>query len=370
MKILLLGDADSYHATLAQGLRKLGHDVTLASDNPADNPDILLPHGTGLFAETLFLAKLSTVLAGKLRGYDVVQIASTDFINLSTERRKSLFKKLKSGNGAVYMTALKPDSVIVGNLAGSKPALAYSRWKGPRGLRPWAKTDEAAMNLILSSGQKKYAEFIYNNVDGIVSGRYEYHKAIESAMPDVELGYGGIPVDVDKYGKPLSPDFNDRFSVLVTMSKKSDDRDGMFALRTMLEMAETHSRTNFRTVVVPQMSEEDFISEMKKCRMVGEDIYTHSPGRMALAAMALGIVPICGAEDDFYKFIGEDKLRPAFNPAIDHIKSNFKDFTELLANPASLAQKSAEGPEFVRKHNDAEAVAERFVKFWSKTGNR
>ena len=32
MKILLLGDASNYHATLATALKAKGHDVTLASD--------------------------------------------------------------------------------------------------------------------------------------------------------------------------------------------------------------------------------------------------------------------------------------------------------------------------------------------------
>lgn len=32
MKILLLGECSNLHWTLAQGLRRLGHDVTVASD--------------------------------------------------------------------------------------------------------------------------------------------------------------------------------------------------------------------------------------------------------------------------------------------------------------------------------------------------
>lgn len=366
MKILLLGDAGNYHSSLAHGLKKLGHDVTVASDTPATKCDIGLSHGSGRIAQGLFLARLATTLAYKLKGYDIVQLASPDFINLSAPNRMALLQKLKNGNGAVYMTALKHDSAIISNLCGTEPALEYSRWHSRKGLRPWAKNPEAATDTWLNPDLQRHTREIYHSVDGVISGRYEYHKVIESVFPDVPLAYGGIPVITEAYGKPKTGNFNDRYSFLITSVKNNDDERGLHIFSTILQMAEAHSRSKFRRVMVPQIPVEDFIAEMRHCEMVCEDIYSHSPGPLALIAMAMGVVPASGAEEDFYKFIGEEKLRPIFNPVPDHVKVNFKEFAELLADPDRLTRMSKEGPEFVRRHNDSEVVAKRFVDFWER----
>ncbi len=366
MKILLLGDAGNYHSSLAHGLRKLGHDVTLASDTSMPTRNIDLSHGNGRIARSIFLARLATTMASRLKGYDIVQIASPDFINISASNRMALLKKLKKNNGSVYMTALKADSAIISNLCGPEPALEYSRWRNPKGLRPWAKNPDAGMAAWLNPELQQYTRDIYHSVDGVVSGRYEYHKVIESIFPEIPLAYGGIPVIAEAYGKPKTSNFKDRYSFLITSVKNNDDERGLHIFSTMLQMAEAHTRSKFRRVMVPPMPFDDFITEMRRCEMVCEDIYSHSPGSVALAAMTMGVVPVCGGEDGFYKFIGEDKLRPVFNPVPDHVKNNFRDFAELLADPERLARMSAEGPEFVHRHNDSEIVAKRFVDFWQR----
>lgn len=366
MKILLLGDYGNYHSSLAIGLRKLGHEVTTISDNPDAKSDITLTHGSGRMAETLFLTRLATGLAGKLKGYDIVQLATPEFLNLSYPALRSILSRLKKNNGAVLLTAMSHDAAIVGNLCSKSPALRYSPWHGPKGLRSRAKNPESGLSAWLDAARRSYTEEVYTAVDGIVAGRYEYYRCIAALYPEKPLAYGGIPVEEGAFGKADVRDFKDRFSVLLTSTKNRDDETGLSTLNTLLQMAEVHSKTNFRRVLVAPMGFDDFLGEMKRCEMVGEDIYSYSPGRLALAAMSLGIVPICGAEEEYFRFIGEEKLRPAFNPDPDHVKPNFKELAILLSEPGRLEKMSAEGPEFVRKHNDAAVVAGRFIDFWKK----
>lgn len=105
MKILFLGDASNYHATLAAALRRLGHDVTVASDgcgwmqSPRDID--LSRHPSTLGGAWLWL-KLNTLLASDLRGYDVVQLCSPFFIRLRPERLLKILHKLKEDNGGCF----------------------------------------------------------------------------------------------------------------------------------------------------------------------------------------------------------------------------------------------------------------------------
>ncbi len=65
MKILLLGDASNYHATLAHALRLEGHDVTLASSGSGwmrTHRDIDISRKNGKLGGAILWARLNTVL--------------------------------------------------------------------------------------------------------------------------------------------------------------------------------------------------------------------------------------------------------------------------------------------------------------------
>ena len=67
MKILLLGEYSNVHATLAEGLRKLGHQVTVLSNGDfwKNYPrDINLVRKPGKLGGMLYLAKLLTFSLG------------------------------------------------------------------------------------------------------------------------------------------------------------------------------------------------------------------------------------------------------------------------------------------------------------------
>ena len=146
MKILLLGDASNYHATLATALKAKGHDVTLASDRGKwllTSCDIDLSRKSGRLSGALLYGRLLTTLAPKLKGYDVVQFVSPGFVSLKPGRLEELLRKLRRGNGSLYLTVLGYDTSVVTNLAGPKPAVAYSEWQIDGKAQPWRYTGEA-----------------------------------------------------------------------------------------------------------------------------------------------------------------------------------------------------------------------------------
>ena len=76
MRILLLGEYSNVHTTLAEGLRQLGHDVTVASNGDfwKDYPrDIDLARSPGKIGGIRLMAKVCSLLP-RWRDYDVVQL--------------------------------------------------------------------------------------------------------------------------------------------------------------------------------------------------------------------------------------------------------------------------------------------------------
>ena len=89
MKILLIGEYSNVHWTLAEGLRALGHDVTVVSDGdrwknyPRDIDLRRRSLNTG--ASIRYLLDIARVWP-RLRGYDVVQIINPVFLDLMGDR--------------------------------------------------------------------------------------------------------------------------------------------------------------------------------------------------------------------------------------------------------------------------------------------
>ena len=89
MKILLLGEYSNVHATLAKGLRALGHEVTVASsgDGWKNYPrDIdMKRESLGFWSSLRFLLRTYRQVR-KFRGYDVVQLINPVFVDLRAEK--------------------------------------------------------------------------------------------------------------------------------------------------------------------------------------------------------------------------------------------------------------------------------------------
>ena len=99
MKILLLGDYSNVHATLALGLRALGHKVTLASDgdtwkNYPRDIDLKRPSLGKLPSIVYFLRLLRTFR--QFKNYDVVQLINPCFLPLKAERIRPFYHFLQN----------------------------------------------------------------------------------------------------------------------------------------------------------------------------------------------------------------------------------------------------------------------------------
>ena len=112
MKILLLGEYSNLHATLAEGLRKLGHQVLVVSDGTYiyDYPrDIALNRrGTGRLAAVSYALKLLRTLPC-LTGFDIVQLINPDFLTLKAERQFSIYRFLRRHNKHLVLGAFGND---------------------------------------------------------------------------------------------------------------------------------------------------------------------------------------------------------------------------------------------------------------------
>ena len=142
MRILLLGEYSNVHATLADGLRLLGHHVTVASNGDfwKNYPrDIDLKRRPGKLGGLALMAKVYANLA-RWRNYDVVQLINPLFVELKAEHIFPIYNYLRRNNGKMILEALGMDWYWVHECTYNKP-MRYSDFNIGERIR----TDETAL---------------------------------------------------------------------------------------------------------------------------------------------------------------------------------------------------------------------------------
>ena len=184
MRILLIGEYSNVHATLAKGLRTLGHEVTVMSNGDfwKDYPrDIDVARTPGKWGGICLMTKLWTLLP-KMRGYDVVQLINPMFFELKAKRLFFFYDYLRKHNKKVFLGAFGMDWYWVHTCTYDKP-LRYSDFNIGDQLR----TDEPAVREQrdwLGTEKERLNKYIAQDCDGIVTGLYEYHVCYQPVFPD------------------------------------------------------------------------------------------------------------------------------------------------------------------------------------------
>ena len=104
---------------------------------------------------------------------------------------------------------------------------------------------------------------------------------------------------------------------------------------------------------------------MAEADILIDQLYSYTPSMNTLEAMSQGIVCVGGGESDFYRFIGEEQLRPIIN-----VKPSYNDvyaqLEYIILHPELLPLLSAQSKAFVNKYHNHINVAKQYLHFWEE----
>lgn len=373
MKILLLGDASNCHRTLATGLRKLGDDVTVASDgttwmNTERDIDIMR-HGTGRLAGAELWWRIKHRLHSRLKGYDVVSLHNPVFLNLRPERCRLIFDRLKKENRAVFLTALGTDTPYVKECIAPDSRLRYSEFRHFGAAAPFAVEHPEQETDWLKEPLKGLCSHVYGNIDGAVAVLYEYFLSAGRALPEKKCHYGGIPIDTDAIRPVELPENPDKIRLFLGRHSYRKSIKGTDRLETAARRAMERHPGKAELVIVENRPYKEYTELLRSAHVVLDQAYSYTPATNALLAMAYGQCAVSGAEPEYYSFIGEDGPcgnRPVFNSPTD-VEGMTALMESIITSPrGALRERGLRSREFVEKHNSATVVARRFREFWQQ----
>ncbi len=366
MKVLLLGEYSNVHWTLGEGLRQLGHEVTVVSDGDrwkGYKRDIdLRRRSLGLMDTMCYLRDLWRTIPN-LRGFDVVQIINPVFLDLKAERILPYYKRLRRQNGKLFLGAFGIDKPWVEE--GLKPdTFRYSDFYVDGHLRNTPEVEEMKSSWLFGA-KGRLNDYIADDCDGIISGLYEYDVCYRRKYAS-KLTFIPFPINHNNITlKRPHPEYSGiRFFVGI-QRKRSVYKGTDIMLKALMTLQSRYPEL-MQAVVAENVPYDEYERMLSSSDVILDQLYSYTPAMNALLAMAKGLVVVGGGEEEQYELLGEQELRPIVN-----VRPSEQDVVEqierrLLMSPDSVARLSEESMEYTRRWHDHVKVAQRYVDVWQR----
>ena len=360
MKILLLGEYSNVHWTLAEGLRAIGHHVTVISNGdfwknyPRDIDVTRIPGKAGGLR---LMLRLLTLLP-KMRGYDVVQLINPMFFELKAERLFFFYRYLRRHNRRVYLGAFGMDWYWVSTCSTTMP-LRYSDFNIGKELR----TNDDAMKEQhdwIGTAKERLNKWIAEDCDGIVTGLYEYDVCYKSYFPRKTRF---IPLPIQAEQSTVLTDTHKPLRVFIGISKQ---RSAYKGTDIMLKAAEAVLAKYPERMSLQKAEGVPFAvyqQMMNNSDIILDQLYSYTPSMNSLLAMSKGIVVVGGGEPENYEIIHEEELRPIINVQPNY-ESVYHELEQLVLHPERIPELKRQSIEYVKRHHDYVKVAQQYIDFY------
>lgn len=365
MKFLFVGDYSNFHVSLADELRRQGHEATVVSSGSRcmdTRRDINLQRVPGFVGGLKYLYRIFSLLP-QMSGYDVVQLINPNFFDLQPGKIRYFFHELRRKNRSVFLSLAGSDPYIVKMCCDAR-RLRYSEFRVGREPAPYAVANPFKEMEWQTVEMMNHCSDIYGGVDGAISCLYEYHLAGEEYLGN-KLAYTGIPIDVDNITHAPLP-LRDKVNIFVGIKSEYKEFKGLERLLAAAQRVERELPDKCKVTVVESLPYAEYMQRLAEADILLDQLYSYTPATNALGAMAMGKVVVSGAEPEFYDFIGEHALRPVVNVIPDD-ESIYQTIKGLVLDRERLKLLSAQGREFVEKHNSSKVVVQRYLKHIEQT---
>lgn len=362
MKILLLGEYSNVHATLAEGLKAIGHDVTVVSNGDfwKNYPrDIDVARRPGVLGGALLVAKLCRILPC-LKGYDVVQLINPMFFELKAERLFAIYRYLRKYNKKVFLGAFGMDWYWVSQCVHNKP-LRYSDFN----FGPELRTNEDAVKEQkewMGTAKERLNRFIAGDCDGIIAGLYEYWVCYQPLFPEKTVF---IPYPIRPQNAQPAKKDTGMLRLFIGINKA---RSAYKGTDIMLKAAEDVAKKypgQVELLKAESVAFKEYQERMEGSDVLLDQLYSYTPSMNTLEAMSRGIVCIGGGEPENYEILNEKELKPIINVE-PFYQSVYTALEQLVLHPGRLPELKRQSIEYIKKHHDFKKVAQQYEAVYMK----
>jgi len=367
MKILLLGEYSNVHATLASGLKQLGHQVTVISNGDfwKDYPrDIDVSRPEGPLAGARLMARIYMLLP-RMKGYDVVQLINPLFFELRAERLLPVYRYLRRHNKCMILGAFGMDWYWVHTCITKKP-LRYSDFN----IGDTVRTDPPAIREQqdwIGTPKEKLNKQIADDCDAIVTGLYEYDVCYRPYFPQktVFIPFPIIPSETYH----LEQCQRSQVNIFIGINRERSAYKGTdIMLQAALDLQKKYPHC-MKLHIAESVPYSQYLDMMENSDAILDQLYSYTPSMNPLQAMSKGIICVGGGEPENYEIINEHELRPIINVQPNY-ESVYHELEDLILHPQRISVLKYESLKYIQRHHDYIKVARQYEQLYQQVLNR
>lgn len=377
MKILLVGEYSRLHNSLQEGLRHLGHEVTLIStgdyfkDYPSDIK-LIRHHESGMMKKvkialySIFkwditsqdLKKQFFANAEMLKGFDIVQLINESPFSASPKDEMTMISFLKEHNKKLVLLSCGTDYTSVSHaLSDDNPYSILSFYKDK-------SVDADIFKYILkyvSPPFKRLHEHVFKLIDGVIASDIDYHIPLKNHPK--YLGLIPNPINIENL-EFVSQTQQTPIIIFMGINRSTYHTKGIIYFEKAIEKIQQKHGKKVKIEIAENLPYNEYIEKYNNAHIVLDQVLAYDQGYNALEAMAKGKVVFTGAEKAFEEQY-HLKQPVAINalPDVDYLVSTLN---KLIENPEQLAQIGTAARAFVEMHHEYRTVAKKYLETWSK----
>ncbi len=369
MRVLFMGDASNMHNCLATQLRRMGHDVVVASHGSRwmnTERDIDLFRPPGRLGAIRYIGRILRALP-KLRGFDIVQLVNPIFLDLKPAKVRPVFDYLRRHNRAIALSALGTDYIYYAACHDGH-TYRYSDYFVGSEPSPYVGSPEYLAQEQDNWKQpfmREHNDYIINRIDGAVACLWEYYVAYRPVMGP-RVTYAGIPIDLESVTyRPIEHE-PERVRFFIGIQRERSLIKGTDRLLAALRRVHDRFPDRCEMEIVENLPYAEYTARMARSHVLLDQLYSYTPATNALLAMAQGLVAVSGGEPEYYDLIGERDNRPIVN--VDPLVEGDIDakLEHIINNKHLLPQMSRDSRAFVERHHNVADIARRYLDFWNQ----
>lgn len=377
MKILLVGEYNSSHHTLKEGLVALGHQVTVVGlgdgfKKRQVDVNFVQPFTSGfkLFLKRvvykLFKKDLNSQSIKKqffenqniFKGNAIVQLINEFSFNTVPKVERELLDFIFKNNKNVFLLSCGTDYVSVKYAMEEKFSYSIAT---PYLEKRGTEAQFQHMTQYLEPEFVALHHYIFKHIKGVIASDLDYDIPLRGHPK--YLGMVPNPVNLKKFEYQL-PNIEGKVIIFHGINTNNYYKKGNDIFEQALALvAETHSE-KIEVVTVRSVPYAEYIRLFDNCHILLDQVFAYDQGFNALEAMAKGKVVFTGAEQEFLEYyqLAEDEV--AINALPDAQKIAEK-LIWLINNPKKIIEISKNARAFVEKEHDHVLAAERYFEKWT-----
>lgn len=375
MKILLIGEYNSSHRFLKNGLTQLGHDATVVGFRDGFKKVTVDIEIIPFFKKYWLLNQLRKVTQKltridlhsisvllqikrlKLTGYDVVQFINEIPFECSAGVETKIFDLLRRQNKKLFLLSCGDDYISITYADNQIPKYsilsAYFDKKVP-------KSHFSYSYKYLEPEFKKLHQHIFKHINGVLASDLDYHLPLKEHPK--YLGMIPNPINLEEFNYNL-PDLGDKIVIFHGVNSSNYYKKGNDIFEAALEIISSKYQDKINIITVRSLPYKEYINSYDKAHILLDQVYAYDQGFNALEAMAKGKVVFTGAEQEWLNWYNLEEDTVAIN-ALPNTTSIADKLEWLILNPTKIIEISRNARKFIEQEHDHISSSKKYLAKW------